>query len=45
MKKIIFLFITILLFSCRAPRDYRTQTKNFIGYGTYQPPNKKGLDK
>lgn len=41
------LLISLILFlgSCRSTRGYEHCTKNFIGYGTYKAPNKKGLDK
>lgn len=46
MKKLFWLVIILfLLQACRTTRGYEHVTKNYIGYGTYQPPNKKGLDK
>jgi hypothetical protein len=46
MKKLLLIVAVLFVFcSCRSTRGYEYVTKNYIGYGTYKAPNKKGLDK
>lgn len=45
-KPMICLLIALFFMaSCRPTRGYEHVTKDYIGYGTYKAPNKKGLDK
>lgn len=46
MKKLLLILSVMFIFSsCVTSRGYEHVTKNYIGYGTYKAPNKKGLDK